>query len=348
MASSTLETIRTKVRRLTRSPSEAQVSTAQIDEYINTFIQYDFPEHLRLFQLRTNFVFYTKPYVDVYDTNTSDPADPLYQFKQLYPTFHEPIYIAGYRVLFSQSQEQFFGIYPKVNTIQQITSGDGVNTFFEGTLSAVTAPTLPATPGSGVPVLTNNVVFSSISTTNGALTLVDVPAEPFDGTGKLYVPNAFDVPESGTINYITGAFQFTFPVPPAAGAPIMSQTIPYQPTLPQSVLFYDDKFTFRPVPDQAYKVELEVYIRPTELLGADESPQLQQWWQYIAFGAARKVFQDRLDLESMALIEPEYKMQERLVLRSTIVQQTKERVATIYTESPQGYGPGWFSGGGNF
>ena len=40
-----LQTIRTKVRRLTRSLSPAQLTDAQIDEYINTFVLYDFPEH---------------------------------------------------------------------------------------------------------------------------------------------------------------------------------------------------------------------------------------------------------------------------------------------------------------
>jgi hypothetical protein len=43
MADSTLGAIRTKVRRLTRSPNTAQITDNQIDEYVNTFILYDFP-----------------------------------------------------------------------------------------------------------------------------------------------------------------------------------------------------------------------------------------------------------------------------------------------------------------
>ncbi len=84
MADSTLQAIRTKVRRLTRSPSLSQISDVQIDEYINTFIQYDFPEHLRLFSLRTLLTFYTQPGVDVYETNTTVVTDPLYNFKNKY------------------------------------------------------------------------------------------------------------------------------------------------------------------------------------------------------------------------------------------------------------------------
>jgi hypothetical protein len=70
MADSTLQAIRTKIRRLTRKPSVNQISNADIDEYVNTFIQYDMPEHLRLFSLRETHTFYTTPNVDTYATNT--------------------------------------------------------------------------------------------------------------------------------------------------------------------------------------------------------------------------------------------------------------------------------------
>jgi hypothetical protein len=108
MANSTLQAIQTKVRRLTRSPSLSQISDNQLNEYINTFILYDFPEHLRLFSLRTVLTFYTQPGVDTYETNTTDPTDPLYNFKNKYTTVNPPAYIAGYQALWSQSKDQFF------------------------------------------------------------------------------------------------------------------------------------------------------------------------------------------------------------------------------------------------
>jgi len=58
---STLEQIRIKVRRLTRSPSTSQITDASINDYINTFILYDFPEHLKTSYLRKTFTFYTEP-----------------------------------------------------------------------------------------------------------------------------------------------------------------------------------------------------------------------------------------------------------------------------------------------
>src|SRR5580765_2325949 len=95
MANSTLAAIQQKVRRLTRSPSLQQLSDADLNQYINTFILYDFPEHLRLFSLRTTLTFYTQPFIDVYETNTIDPTNPLYNFKNKYLTVHPTIYVAG-------------------------------------------------------------------------------------------------------------------------------------------------------------------------------------------------------------------------------------------------------------
>lgn len=333
---STLASIRTKVRRLTRSPSEAQLATQDIDDYVNTFVLYDFPEHLRLFDLRTTFTFYAEPFKDVYSTNTTIVTDPLYNFKQLYMSVHEPVYVGGYHTFYTQSREQLFNIYPQVNNIQSIgVVGDGVNMTFSGTLSAV-------------PVVAGNVLFSSVNANNQGLALIDVPAEPFNGTGTLVVPNNVGVP-LGTINYVTGAFTFTYPSAPAPGEAINSQTIPYTPSIPQAVCFFDDSFILRPIPDQPYRVNMEVYIRPSQLLDQSQSPELEQWSQYIAYGAALKVFQDRMDLDSVNLIMPEYKNQERLVLRKTIVINTNERVATIYTDNilgPNSYG--WWYGNGNF
>jgi hypothetical protein len=338
---STLANIQTKIRRITRSPSTAQLSDADINNYINNFVLYDFPEQLRQFSLRTTITFYTQPYIDTYSTNTVNADDPLYNFKNKYISIHEPLYIAGYQSFFTQSREQFYGIYPKVNSIQSIGfEGDGVTTHYTGTLT-------------NPPLLMNNILFSSVDINNQGLAVVDKPVtDPITGypetTGNLINQNGSVV--VGTINYVTGAYDITFDYAPASGQAIDSQTVPIIVSLPQACLYYNDIFTVRPVPDQPYRVDFEAYIRPVELLAIDQQPELSQWWQYIAYGAAIKVFQDRMDLESVSLIMPEFKNQERLVIRRTIVQQTQERTATIYTEQTGATtgGNGWGWGGGLF
>lgn len=316
MADSTLNAIRTKVRRITRSPSESQLPTATLDEYINTFVLYDFPEHLRLFDLKTTFMFHTQPYIADY-ANSTVVGTEFYNFKNLYTSIDAPAYAAGYPLFFTQSREQFYNIYPFINTILSIgTTGDGLTTAFTGTLSAV-------------PVMRNNVTFSAIDSSNNGLALYD------DGTGVLTGNGA------GMINYITGAYTLNFSAAPAAGSQINSETVPYTAARPNTILYFDDIITLRPIPDQVYPVTVEAYIRPTALIAVNQSPELEQWWQYIAYGASKKIFEDRMDLESVGLIMPEFKQQERLVLRRTIVTNTKERAATIYTEQT-GVGAGGF------
>lgn len=335
MADSTLAAIRTKVRRLTRSPSTAQISDSTIDEYVSTFFLYDFPEHLRLFSLRETFSFYTQPNIDTYETTTAVSTDPLFNFKNKYITVHTPIYIEGYESYFSMDRTSFFRIYPIVAQEQQINqTGDGVTTLFTGTL-----PNTPVLPGT--------ILFSAITAANVAMTYID----NFQSSilGNLVIPNQ-TAPVAGTINYVTGAYSITFSSAPAMGQNITCETFSYQPSRPNALLYFDDKFVVRPVPDKAYKIQMEVYKRPITL-GNDPtlSPELEQWWQYIAYGAAKKIFEDRMDLESVQLILPEYKKQEMLVQRRTIVQQTEQRSATIYTDNTAGaYGSGWFNGGGNF
>ena len=90
--------------------------------------------------------------------------------------------------------------------------------------------------------------------------------------------------------------------------------------------------TLRPVPDQSYLVEVNAFKKPTALLDAGESPELQQWWQYLAYGAAKKIFEDTQDLTGIQSLMGGFREQENLINRRNIVQRTNQRTATIYTE----------------
>lgn len=329
---SALSNIRTKVRRITRSPSEAQLSTADLDQYINTFVLYDFPEHLRNFSLRRTLTFYTQAYIDNYSTNTTDPNSPLYNFKNKYIAVHQPAYVAGYPTFFSQSREQFYGIYPQISFITQVGAGDGATANYTGTLP-------------NIPVMQGNVLFSALDSTNGSMAIIDVPIDETIGSLK----NADTLTNAGQINYITGAYTVTFPSFVGSGVAVNAQVVPYQPSRPVALLYFNDTFFLRPIPDQPYAVNVEVEVRPLELLDSADQPELSEWWQYIAYGAIKKVFEDRMDLDSVENIMPEFKKQEVLCLRRTIEQLKKERTATIYTEQTTGLagtnGWGWGSGG---
>lgn len=387
MADSSLLAIQQKVRRLTRSLTEAQLTTPQLNQYINTYVLYDFPETLKLFNLRATLDFYTTPFVDVYQTDPVvnpllDVQSPLYNFVNKYTFTDSPIYIGGYAALFSQSREQFFGIYPLVNSIASIGRfGNGVLQTYSGVINSQQA-NIPLNSTQVISLLQRNVMFSSIDINSNGLAMQDSPI--LDATsglptifGLLYNPYVHNdqpynvvtnpggypvlslttpyktqpgFPNNNYINYVTGEFTVTFPTAPASGVLINSQTVPQNPTIPQALLFYDGQFTVRPVPDMPYKINMEVYVQPTELLATTQNPELNEWWQLIAFNASKKIFEDRMDYDSLNMMMPSLKEQERLVLRRTIVQQTTQRGSTIYSDQNGAgqYGSGWFNGGGSF
>lgn len=314
-ADTTLTAIRTKVRRLTKSLSVTQITDNQIDEYINAFVEYDFPEHLKHLALRSNFTFYTKPYIDIYETSEVAGTD-FYDFKNLYLSVHGPVYVAGSKVVFTQDEKEFYGIYPKQNTRVELASGDGVTAAFNGTLT-------------NKPIVANNVTISAYYTDADnfpqSLEMHDNGEGALAGLGG-----------TGTINYVTGEWTLNFTTSaPANDSKIYMDCIPHTPSKPSIVLYYDCKFVLRPIPDRVYKVEMEAYKKLSSI-AAGESPYLKEWFHYIAYGAEINILEDRQDFEGVNAIMPKFKEQELLVNRRTIVQQTEQRVSTIYTDIQKG------------
>jgi hypothetical protein len=378
-----LAAIQQKVRRITRSPSEAQLTTDDLNNYINTFVIYDFPETLRTFNLHQEFSFWCNPYQDAYPTSPSSFGNAsqasqnlLYNFSNLYLSIDTPIYIAGYQVFYTQSREQFYGIYPELVSQASIgPTGDGMSTTFSGVVTNSQGAILIPGQSQNICLVKGKVLFESVDINGNGVSLVDVPV--LDSTtgaptiyGNLYAPNTAGyqaalanpplasapylsggVNTSNYINYVTGQYVITFPVAPQAGQTINSQTVPQVITIPQALLWYEDTFYLRPVPDQPYEINFQVFVRPTQLLASNSVPQLEEWWQYLAYGAAKKIFEDRMDMESVQMIMPEFNRQERMCLRRTIVQITLERAGTIYTEQTGGAGGqtgSWGFGSSNF
>jgi len=344
VAISTLEAIRQKVRRLTRSPSQNQLSDQDLDQYINTFIENDIPTSVKMFSLRTVLTFYTQPGVDVYSTNTTNPQDPLYNFQNKYTAVHQPIFMAGVRGFFTQQRDVFYANFPQTNFISRTgLFGDGTIGPFIGVIN--TFPPAPSTIVARQFILQNSVVFTGLDVNGTAMILVDTPVD--NQMGNLTVPNNPVI--LGTINYITGAFNFQFPSPTGVSTslvpnPIWSEIIPYVAGIPTTMLYYNNEFTLRPVPDKAYVVNIEANIRPTELLFSTDEPQITQWWQWISYGAAKYIFQDRMDMDSVNNIMPEFMNQQGLALSTAMDQYTNQRTLTIYTNN--GINSGWNNFGG--
>lgn len=314
----TLATIRTKVRRLTARLTSAEITDAQIDEYINTFYLYDVPETLRLNTLQTTFEFLTEANVDQYDlsTLTVETSSGTMAAQDVYVTLSPPIYIAGYQSFWSQSPEQFFTIYPKLAQIDTTVTGDGTPGPYTFTFP-------------NVPVFQNSVTVGAIDSTGATVQVVDSPQNRT--TANWVIVNT-TTSVTGTFDYISGAGSITFSNNIPSGNEITITGVPYAANRPQAVLYYSNTLTLRPVPDKVYPVTLLAYQTPSALLENGDSPELKQWWQYLAYGAAKKIFEDSQDPDGVAAILPEFRAQEAMVLRRTLVQNAEERSATIYSE----------------
>lgn len=306
MADSTLLAIQKKVRKLTHNMSPEQLTNTEINEYVNTFVLYDLPQELALDTLRTTFSFYTKENQDTYENSTT-VGDPFYQFKDKYTAVYNPIFLDGYQMRLSQSEQEFYRLYPQLNDNIQVSTGNGVLTAFSGTLPKI-------------PVLQSTIVFSAVDVTGNTSTLYD------DGDGAIATNDG-----TGTIDYDTGAYTLVFNNAPANGEAVRVSYHSYKPSMPNAVLYFDNKFVLRPIPDKTYLVKIEVAVRPTELLATGQSPQLEQWWQYIAISASSTILFDRGDHEGVELLRPERERQEMLVLRRTLKNMAKLRSSTIYS-----------------
>jgi len=319
MADVSLTALIAKIRKLTGRPGTTQISNNSIVDYLNLFYQFDFPQQLKIFDFHTTYSFYTQPNQDVYTLSLAD--------RNNYKSFEPPVFCSGYYINFYENREQFFRFWPNLFTQINFATGTGVVGPYTGTLV-------------GNPSLTGNLLLSFVAANNVTQTARDVPNSPFNGSGTI-IGDA-----TGTINYRTGAISVTWTLPVPNGTQIVAKYVPYTPSRPLGMLFYDNQFTLRPVPDQAYKIELQSYIQPFAInpatgvaeeynftIDPNAVPLLNDYFQLLAYGTACKIFVDSLEMENYRLLLPLYQEQLNLAERKTMMQIKTQRTSTIYSEN---------------
>ncbi len=240
-------------------------------------------------QIQNNFLeFKTTPGIDVY----SFPAG--------YFTDSPGAYADGFPCIFYQDPDIFFQDWPQQYAVDNIATGNGIATNFTGGLQS------PPT------------IIGSLFITDGQQVLQDVGINPSLG----YPNGTLTGNGSGTINYITGAYNVTFTNPPAASAVIYAKYEGYAANRPQGMMFFQNEFTVRPVPDQVYQILMQGYIVPQRLVLDADAPPQQEWGPLIAYGASLDIFSDRGDQENYDRYYPVMKRYENVSLSRTIQQLT--------------------------
>lgn len=145
-----LQDIITYMRRIIKSPSNAQITDSLLVDYINRFWIMDVDARIQLFDLKTKYQFQTRPGFDQYNM-------PLYSIQTelgvqnisyypVYQGFLDPVYINGIQVPFQTDKTTFFNIWP--NIVQQmsvVATGNGGSTY---------SFTFPIAPNNSNPVTT--------------------------------------------------------------------------------------------------------------------------------------------------------------------------------------------------
>lgn len=369
MAIVTLSAIYAKIRRLTGSsifqlPNEAisgDPNSVGLADYVNSFYNYDLPAQFRSLKLKDKYTFNTTALIDTYAFNSEQYTTiemPCYCMKREIALFTNPWSFYGANFNW-QSQTNFsagngsYGPYSGYTTAKPILRSVNNNPYTSTQVPASdTNYGTPNVPGvsQGAPAYQAQRCQNILITANYATGTCNVTD---DGEGNLIGDIDLSQPQ-GTINYQTGQISglyFSQEIP--QGTQIQIQYNGVVPTIPLSILFFQNQFVLRPVPDQGYTIELVAYRQPTQALamtGANAgTPELSEWWELICFGAAKKIFQDRMDMDGVQMMDKFLQDQYQLAYTRTYAQLgSNNRVNTIYADQLQGgYGQGgWgFSSG---
>lgn len=338
-----LQMIFAKIRRLVGASDPFQLpdtpdpfdpNSFGLSDYVNSFYLYDFPAQYRALKLQ-----------DVYTFDTINGIDTYAFDSENYTTVQQPAYCMGREIALFNDPWSFYALNFNWQYQDNFATGNGTAGAYSGFTSARPIlrsvnnnPTFNLNPNYQASRVQNILITVNIA--NGStLNVTD------DGNGNL-IGDA----TAGTIDYGTGqitGLMFTQVVP--QGEPIQIQYNPFQPSIPLSILFFQNQFTLRPVPDRGYTIKLVAYRQPSQALANTPAfagnPELSEWWECIAVGAAKKIFEDRGDPNGIAMMDKMLAERYSIVQTRTYAELGKQRVNTIFADQLQynyGQGSGWF------
>lgn len=218
------------------------------------------------------------------------PGVDLYSFPGGFFTDQPLAYADGFPMTFYQDADRFYQDFPQQYAVNDLGVGDGGTTNFVGGLQHYP------------------IINGSCFITDGVQVLQDNGSGAFTGDGF------------GTIDYLTGAYNVTFTTAPLITQTIYSKYQGYSGNRPQAVLFFNNQFTLRPIPNQVYQIRMKGYVKPLSLSNDSDVPMQEEWGQVIAYGAALDIFSDRGDVEAYNEYFSIFKRFENVALSRTVEQ----------------------------
>jgi hypothetical protein len=283
-----LDSIRQTARQVSGQLSATQLSSTQLDFFINVYYQYDLPRKLKIEEFYVQYTFPLFQNISTYDL-PGDFTDP----QQLAFTHVEPkLFVNGQPIRYTQDTNVFYRHTPRDFAIEIITVGDGITTTF--TYTTLYQPIVSDYPSSvmiaAIPGQTNPPGMQQ--------QIID------DGQGNLTGDG------TGTVDYLSGLITIIFTVPPPINATIQVTYHFEQVGTPNTVLFYNRQFTFFPTPNTLYQARIDAFKQPLALEEPTDVPLKPEWGEIIAIGAAMKILRNFGQFEKYKELETTYFMEE--------------------------------------
>jgi len=279
--------IRQKVRNVSGRLSVDELTNDELLDYVNRYMQYEFPAEVKLDRNYTYYEFNTS-------ANTA-----TYTLSEDYTNFDPAGYIDNFRLNWYSDPDKFENENPYNFTRLTPFTGDGATAAYATTLTGI-----PIRPGTMI-VEDATEVFTDNSA--GVLT------GSAGGTG--------------TINYTTGALSVTFNANVANGQAVNVSYEAYTAGRPQAVLFFNNQFELYPIPDKVYRFKCKGWttltvtttagVQQQQFVNPTDRPLKDQWGPAIAYGAARRIHSDYGEMDAYAEVSALYKEQINYILKRT-------------------------------
>lgn len=252
-----------EVRTLIQFSNQSNMPDSTILKYLNRWWQISLPQGFTHFALKSEYSFLTVQG----QSNYPFPID-------LYLNETGIIYCDALPMKFYQDPNAFANVYNTNRTNATAAYGDGTKGIYEGTLTNV-----PLISGysDAFGILHSQVYFKTTAAIGTPITLYDNGVGGLEGDG------------TGSINYATGAYTLLFDSDVLEGAPIYVNSTYYAQGRPFSVLFFQNTFTLRSVPDRPYLISCNTYLVPSYFTSVTQEIPIAQYFDIMARGTALRI-----------------------------------------------------------
>jgi hypothetical protein len=312
MADALLEAIRIKTRRITQRLGEHHLSTRHLDQVINSALC-DLHRDIRLLEMETYFNLHTLPKVGYYDLRCIPVCQKNFKSTAMdaYDAFGSPVTIDDRCELqWIQYIDEYKHICKSSSVIEKTISVDQSSGIFTVDLQKTINP------------FSLCIYYRSMSGED--VLIYDIPDCKNRGNLCMQTFEAGDL--EGTIHYPTGKIQFK----PKYAIDIHQKVLVRGESasfgMPSSIFKYGTSFFFYPIPDKVYHIQMKAMCRPILLLSTGEFDHIiEEYWQYLAFSAAKKLFEEQHDINGLNNILPAWNEQHIYIKRRKSNQRNMQR-----------------------